>query len=297
MRTLVAVALIAVALAGCSGSPSAPPPSDVPSAEELGLEATDSTGIIRGIVVDTAIRPIAGATVTLLGSDPRSAQTDETGAFGFDDLEPGTYFLKAKKLGYHEAQQSADVVAGVLEPAAVKVQLAIDASAVTPFAESYTYEGFVECTTSVLVLCGAPNLLTGDNITNDRFTWDQYLTPGASLIQSEMVWQSTQAASPEMYFEMEGLDGDCNPPDSSFFGSASGPSPIMARIDNETIEENEIGQVCPIYYSIFAGGIQGTPVGATVEQRFTMYIHAFYGYLPPDDWRFSNDSTVPPPPQ
>ena len=295
MRALLAVALIAVTLAGCSGSPSTTPPSDVPTAEELGLEATDSTGIIRGIVVDTAIRPLAGAAVTLMGSDPRTVQTDETGAFGFDGLEPGTYFLKAKKFGYLDAQQSADVVAGVLEPAAVKIQLAADASAVTPFVETYTYEGFVECTTSVLVLCGAPNLLTGDNITNDRFTWDQYLTSGASLIQSEIVWQSTQAASPEMYFEMEGLNGDCE--GAEFFGSASGPSPIMTRIDNDTIEEHEIGQVCPIYYSIFAGGVQGTPVGATVEQRFTMYIHAFYGYLPPEDWRFSNDSTVPPPPQ
>ena len=69
------------------------------------------------------------------------------------------------------------------------------------------------------------------------------------------------------------------------------------------LRQYEIGPACGIYFSIFAGDATGDPtgqdvaLGVTVEQRFTAYTHAFYGYLPPADWRFSDGDTVPAPPQ
>ena len=304
---LSAFLVVATLLAGCSGDGGkAADPIVGADFDDLDFEATATTGIIRGVVVDDAIRPLANATVALLGGLARETRSNDAGAFGFDGLPGGTYFLQVGKLGYFEVQQSAEVVAGVTEPDAIKVQLIRDPQ-FRAFYEAHVYEGFVECTTSVVVACGAPNTLEPlsceffgvcyGNVTNDRFTWDQYLTPNATMIQSEMVWSSTQAVSPDLSFEMEALGGDCDPPNSSFLNDTSGPSPIMTRLHTDLITENEIGQKCPIFYSIFSGGAAGTPVGVTVEQRFTMYIHAFYGYLPPVDWRFSTDNAVTPPPQ
>lgn len=315
MRTLAVIALLAgTLLAGCAGSGKNDSPSATgPTFDDLGLKATSSTGILRGVVVDAAIRPIEGAKVVLQGDAPRETKTTDAGTFGFDNLAPGPYFLAVSKPGYFDAQQSAEVVAGVAEPPVVKVQLTVDV-ANRPFVETYVYDGFVECTTSAIVLCGAPNLLTDENITNDRFTWDQYISDGADLVQSEMVWESTQAVSPQLYFEMEALNGDCTPSadnDDGFMGSARGESPIMARINTTLLELNGVGSSCPIYYSLFSGGpvcSDPTPIpgvgtlnpicpGATVEQRFSMYVHAFYGYQPTEGWRFSSGEPVPQPPQ
>lgn len=304
---LIAFAVIPFALlAGCSGGGAEAAGDDVPDATDLGLEATSTTGLIRGIVVDEAIRPLANATVLLTGDVPRTMSTGPDGAFGFDGLAAGTHFLKVSKVGYFESQQSADVVAGVANPDAVKVQLKRDVS-FQAFFEAFVYEGFVECTTSVLVLCGAPNTLEPfacdlgacyGNVTNDRFTWYQSFTDNATMIQSELVWESTQAASPELYFEMELLHEDCTT-DTTFINSTRGASPIFTQVHAEDIEDNGIGS-CPIYYSIFAGDATGdaagVPIGATVEQRFTMYMHAFHGYLPPAGWRFTADNAVPAPP-
>ena len=316
-RAILALAILATALAGCSGGDGgAPAPSDGPSAEQLGLQATESTGLIRGVVVDDAIRPLANVTVTVKGSEERQQRTDASGAFGFDGLDPGTYFLTASKLGYFDAQQSAEVVAGVTDPPAVKIQLAVDVG-YKPYFQAIVYEGFIECTTSVLVLCGAANaeepLLCAEfnlcygQVTNDRFTFTLYFDPNLTMVQSELVWATNQALSPELSFTQESINPDESCPpislDTAPMNGTSGPSPLFTRVHADVLQEWEVGPKCGIYYSVFAGDAsgdptgQGVPVGATVEQRFTFYIHAFYGYLPPADWRFTGDEVVPAPPQ
>ncbi|MFA5944221.1 MAG: carboxypeptidase-like regulatory domain-containing protein [Candidatus Thermoplasmatota archaeon] len=307
-RILSSLGLVLVlALAGCSGGGGDGTPDDGPSADDLGLQATASTGLIRGVVVDDAIRPLANVTVTLQGETPVSKKTGAEGAFGFDGLTPGTYFLKAVKLGYFETQQSVEVVAGVTDPAAVKIQLAFNAG-YQPYVESKVFEGFIECTTSALVLCGAPNTLEPlsceffqvcyGNLTNDRFTFTLLFGPNVTMVQSEMVWSSTQAASPELFLSQEALTADCPNTDlSTLLNGTAGASPIYTRLDETVLDKYEIGPTCGVYYSVFSGDTQGTPLGVTVEQRFTMYVHAFYGYLPPADWRFTTDETVPQPPQ
>lgn len=290
------VSLVTVALAGCSATPAAEPVEEV-DFSDIDLDATSSTGVIRGVVVDEAIRPISGVLVQLTGSNPRNATTTDEGLFGFDGLEPGTYFLQVGKAGFKGVQQSADVVAGEAEPPVIKVLLLQDA-ATAPFVEAQVYDGYIECTTSVLVLCGAPAILTGQQLTNDRFAWDQYFTDGASLLQAEMMWDSTQPLSPELYFELETLNDGCennNEDIGRFMNSTSGASPIYATINQTEIQAWSIGQTCPVWVSIFSGGVAGTPVGATVQQRFAMYFHGFYNHLPNPGWRFSVDGPPAPP--
>jgi hypothetical protein len=62
---------------------------------------------ITGFVTDAGDNPIEGVTVTATGGF--TAVTDETGAYGFSDLEPGTYTLSASKAGYSFAPASLEV--------------------------------------------------------------------------------------------------------------------------------------------------------------------------------------------
>jgi hypothetical protein len=289
-RILLMVCL--VTLAGCA-SPEAPgAETEIPAVEALELEATETTGVIRGIVVDEAIRPLVGAEVSLRGASQAVTTTTEAGAFGFDGLEPGTYFIKVSKVGFSDLQLSADVVAGVAEPSPVKAILPRLAGYL-PYVTVRVFDGFIECTTSFLVLCGAPNLLTGENLTNDRYTWTWFFEPNATLMQAEMVWESTQSLTPTLYFEME-PDGDC---DDGFFNRTEGASPIYATLNATQIEEGPLDLECGIYFSLFSGHNEPLPrqpvtnwgIGATAQQRFTLYAHTFYDFLPQAGWRFTAD--------
>src|SRR5688572_2997273 len=97
MRGIVALSLCGLLLAGCSSSPEGDGAG--PDFSDLGLDASDTTGLIRGIVVDDAIRPVAGANVTLTPGG-QTARTTANGTFGFDGLAAGSYFLAVELYGY-----------------------------------------------------------------------------------------------------------------------------------------------------------------------------------------------------
>lgn len=318
VRVAPGLIVLCLLVAGCAQDGGG---ADEDEVQDIGveLEATDTTGIIRGVVVDERIVPLVGVNVTLTQAPGLSTRTNENGGFGFEGLEPGTYFMQVEKIGYFSVQASADVVAGDPEPPLVRVILKANPVA-KPFWQASTYEGYIQCTTSVLVLCGIANVLTGDDITNDRFAWDQYFASNASLIQAEMVWDTTQALSPELYFELEALNDACEKDDDeryesvgSFLNNTSGVSPIYATINQTQVEAWDIGEVCPVWVSIFSGGVSGAPcldavpdplnrvpgwcVGFTVQQRFTMFFHTFHGYMPPAGWRFAEQGDPPEPPQ
>ena len=158
MRVWVTAVAIALMLAGCAEETPEPIEEDFTLEEDL--EATETTGVIRGVVVDSAIVPIVGATITI-STTGQSTATNEDGAFGFDGLEPGTYFFEVTKLGYAPVQQSADVEAGVAQPPVVRVQMLPDESFVDPYSEMFQYDGFYQCGTSVVVVCAAPGILLG----------------------------------------------------------------------------------------------------------------------------------------
>src|SRR5688572_25608227 len=97
-RRTLAMALM-LFLAGCSGSADSDDADQPPAPGDdafKGLVATDTTGVIRGIVVDQTIRPLGGALVetTVPEKGKVSATSLEDGSFGFDKLPEGTYFLR-----------------------------------------------------------------------------------------------------------------------------------------------------------------------------------------------------------
>lgn len=310
MRGLIAAASVAaLLLAGCTSS-NDPAVDEVPEGlDELDLAPTATTGIIRGVVVDEAVRPIAGATITLRGEVQDEAVSTDTGVFGFDDLPAGTYFLSVRKVGYVDVQQSAEVVAGVAEPPIVKVLLAADVAGI-PYHVSLQWEGFVECGTDALAVCAVPDFanqtacdaagVCPGKITNDDFDQWHFIEGPPQYLQAEMVWESTQSVSQTFSLLLRAAEKEQF--DTGFYefsiDSVEGPSPLILGVGEEDLEDAEVGNRTGLITAVFSGAAEGNPAGIggfVVNQRFTVYINVFYGYTPPEGWSFVETGTVPPP--
>jgi hypothetical protein len=300
---VVLCAMVLTSLAGCSGKGPKPAETDF---SDLDLDATSTTGIVRGVVVDDAIRPIAGVHLSMpVDGKAHMTNTSAEGLFGYDDLQPGTYFIQASKLGYRPAQASVDVVAGVKEPPVVRIQLVADASFKAPYYEQYTFEGFIECSTGAAAAGGyvyfSACSASPEAFPNDKFATSYVLTGYPELVQSEMTWDSTQAASRSLAHNFYYADPDET--DGYKDLTAEGESPLVNTMDNETAKEYiegldyKAGQNLTLAMRVFTRATDGTGPALTVEQKFTVYTTIFYGYLPPTGWTLMDSGQVPPPPQ
>lgn len=317
--------LLASAVAGCSGAGGRDPAAGV-DFSGLGLEATDATGILRGVVVDAAVRPVAGVRIDARG--PGGAASVSTsnaqGAFGLDGLAPGDWFVAANKSGYRPAQASARVEAGVGEPPVVKLLLEAD-PATAPYVNAFTFDGFLECSFRAVVIGYA--LCSGT--ANDRFA--QNYTPDSvpDWWQSEMVWESTQAFGSELSLDISCLDGPPCPDGQVLINRSEGQSPLVVAIDGATAGRFQLGAGQDVDLRVFAFGRHDTDlvdddqvngqlnqttggavpcvewpavfdacmrfggVGVILSQKFTVYSHEFHHTVPPPGWRFTVDGPPP----
>jgi Carboxypeptidase regulatory-like domain len=295
---LVAGLLTALLVSGCA-SPSGKGGDDpVPEAFD-DVVVTDTTGAIRGVVVTQAIVPIEGVLVTLAGGENRS--TDAEGAFVFSNLEPGDYFITATKQGFLPVQATATVVAGDREPPVTKVTLPLDPGALKPFYQEYQFDGYIQCSGTFVVVgaavCSIADL-TGD-LTDDNFGITYPMEQEPSWMQSELVWESTQAAGAKMSVM---YSWDCGDENGGFLcdHGAAGTSPVLLVANATAIDEINEGDYngTELFVRVFNEGLDESQgrLGATVNQKFTIYSHFFYGYQPPEGWRFSDNTGVPRPP-
>ena len=306
---LLASVVLATLVAGCAGGGgAADEPSDA-EFQDLDLEATSTTGIIRGVVVDAAVRPVAGATVSLSGGAVSNTTSNDDGLFGFSSLPPGPYFVRVSKAGFVAAQASTDVVAGVAEPPILKVLLTADPST-APYVGTYLFDGFIECSFS-LVAVGFAACSSAEQF-NDRFSDTYSIDRLPDWAQAEMLWDSTQAVS-------ENLDivFSVPPRESTLYDNyaeARGPSPLVIQANQTTMEEYgvlEQGVIFRVFNEPIEGTRPGDPVsgddcvdrpqlggcatgvGFTLEQSFQVYTNLFYGFTPDPAWRFTESGPYP----
>ncbi len=275
-------------LPGCSQAPPAGPAEPVANFEELELAATSTTGIIRGIVVDEAIRPIGNASIQLTPGD-KKATTGDGGTFGFDDLEPGTYFLRVERRGYNSTQTSTEVVAGVAEPPIVKVLLGLNPIA-TPYVEALAFNGFLSFGAAVFATSIGTTIY--DLGIGDTSIWTIKYTELPMWTQGELVWTHNQAAGGMLIWEMTDTS-------NTHYGyRETTVSPALAYWDTETLVDHNETTLDPdqgIAYRFFGGphpacdGIYGFGCGLTIQQRADAYIHSFYNFVPFEGWRFTVD--------
>lgn len=92
-----------------------------------GAYAQSGASSIRGTVVDQEERPLAGANVTITNADKnfsRTLTTNDSGAYLFTAVPPGTYRLEVESSGFKKASVS-EVVAQVDTPANLDIKLEV----------------------------------------------------------------------------------------------------------------------------------------------------------------------------
>lgn len=274
--------LVGMALAGCAGDAET---NDelAEAAKTVDAKATSTTGVIRGVVVDDALRPIIGAKVALQ-SQNRNTTTNDAGAFGFDGLEAGTYFLQASKPDYTSVQQSAEVQAGVDNPPVVKILLAAIPRA-TPLIEALTATIFVSGSAWA---AGGGVTAGGFGVFDGNYNFEVAITPNGTVAQTELVWDATTPlgevarAAGGTYAGNDGVDT----------GVTTGPSPLVMQANATEGDETADN----VYYSFWGYDSAGLPGGLHVNQKVDAYIHVFHNFRPNDGWQFGRDGEHPLPP-
>lgn len=298
---LVVLAFIALSLAGCSDGSSPPADDDDPFDDLPQDPVSADKGLIRGIVIDPSIVPVEGATVTLLGAN-KEATSNADGAFVFNDLDPGTYFLEVSKVGFSKVQASTTVVAGVAKPDIVKVQ--IDRLPGTePRVETYEDVGFIVCGWGVPVTYG----YCGEELgTPDDFRLQYEITGTPRWIQVEIVWESGNPSSTNLYM----INSFCPPEnkDSCPGAIAAGrrwdegtyQSPAVMRTPEGFVEQamDQFGAEDTegwwVGIDVSADG-PALATGVTIDQEFRGYTTVFWNMDPIEDWIFFEDGPHPVP--
>ncbi len=291
---LAASVLLLVSLAGCTDNDPPEEPENNLGVDE-GLEATDSTGVIRGVVVSPSITPIEGVSVTIRSTGDQ-AMSNADGEFSFSDLEPGTYFLRAEKLGHNATDSSVEVVAGVDRPPIVRILLESNLAAL-PMVEILEFEGFLQCSVTAVVIggniCGLVDIVTGQPLDSPLMSYELAAQP--TFIQSEMVWESTQPLGGELQLMYSWSDDACEP----FLcdEETAGTSPLVLSLDEEGVDTIGFGRDHDLMIRVFNQGLaesSGT-LGLTFEQRFTVFTTVFYGFSPDPGYLYIEDGEPTPP--
>jgi len=307
--------LVVLALAGCSDGPG--PAQDEDPFADIPVDAPASgKGLIRGLVIDEAIVPVADATITVTGLGLET-QSNEQGAFVFNNLDPATYFLQITKPGFDGVQQSAVVEAGVAAPDIVKVLL-IRAPGTEPYFVPSHYQGYISCALLVAnrlfgpELCDPTGATFGEDDATPFFAVD---ARPATFLQIEVQWEENQPGGDRLTVTAYACDlqGDCD-------GSAGssqrvcqvwGASPHVCRVSSDAgtgnpdgtgggngLDEAAFGSGTEPGFRVWTAAdcaeilcVPGTAlgVGVVIEQTFDVYNHVFYNFAPPEDWIFVRD--------
>jgi hypothetical protein len=290
---LTAVLSAAALLAGCAD----------PGAEAGPAGPVDgATGVLAGVVVDPALRPLLGAEVAILGpgGNPLSKQTDGNGSFRFEGLAPGTYAVEASLARHLTSHAIAQVVQGEAFPPLLQLVLEVQADEL-PFVVQIAWEGYIGCAFTYGNLCSAPGQ-AGYDVIGDQSAhlfFEEYMAIGRvpTLIQGEAVWEPTTPTSAELK-PIYGWSEPVAWAQFSYLGTffaESQPSPSFDRVTHEMALEAGIGVENGLVVEFYSGGDTTDPTGLTVNQPVKLFLHNFYGYLPPDGWRFATDGAPPPP--
>ncbi|MEK6985940.1 MAG: carboxypeptidase-like regulatory domain-containing protein [Candidatus Thermoplasmatota archaeon] len=310
MRTTAILAsLLFAALAGCAqGSGDATSSGPEPNVD---VEATSTTGIIRGVVVDSTITPILDAIVSIqVDGQPRTNLTNSNGGFGFEGLEPGTYFVSASKAGFSSGQTSVEVVAGDNEPPVARIALEADGSFIGPYSQVSKFDGFIACGVSTAAItaavCSIVNIAAP--VFDDRFITVVDVSPNPSFAQHEIIWDDNQPVPQQFNHAQRAVYADGSFDD---IGNVIGPSPIIGPLNQSVLREFDVGNETDLFPTVFAGGADGSIVcvpaglplagfctfgtGVTFEQRFELYTTVTYGFVPPEGFTFIADGKPVPP--
>lgn len=309
---VAAAVLACLVLAGCAGSPEA----------KSGPEAPPPVpGSITGVVVDEAIRPIAGALVEVLGpsaAEPGlSSLTDGEGRFTLLGVDPGVHIVRASHGLYATQQQTVEVRDGAEEGVQAKFQL-VRVILEDPYAQIQAFDGFLvcsvgfslyaseECGEGAGVPCEVPPPVGCQRYGgqgNNFAQWDFYLDgPFVKTLIVEMAWEPTSPTLEEFQLNI-GNDWTCDPfCNGNPLNVTGGPSPIYSTVSFDGLQltdrgGNDVDLTSETRFSTFVwpnwGSGDPEQLNVAVNQPYQVFAVAFY-YLPaPAGWSFLAGDALP----
>lgn len=282
---LLAVALLTVALAGCSGKNAGinePPDeidSQVPEVNTKTLEDKDrkfsnnATGAIAGTILDEYGQTVANAHV-FLQSTSHSTNTDEYGGFVLKHLPPNTYTMSVHKEKLNAIQIDVAVTAGHITELTLRMNFPEDVTGVdrphrhgswpssgvkTIFEDSVAFQGDLGQSGEGTVACGpihSPPLQAN----KASFCWARFWLPDDDSSNPRVV----QPGTAQMRVKLE------------WKNAADGALPVD-RMGIAFIANNE-GRGWTAMYPKENGGSTTIPVGWEM---------ADHGHQPYSTWRFA----------
>ncbi|HEX2065491.1 MAG TPA: carboxypeptidase-like regulatory domain-containing protein [Candidatus Thermoplasmatota archaeon] len=317
---LSAMALLFVSLlAGCAESGGDPTSTQTFGSGAPPLQVDERTGGIRGVVVEPAITPLAGAKVGL--NTGQSTVSDKAGLFQFSGLPPGDYLLTVSKPGYTTKQTSTTVRAADAAPPIVKVELVPNPSQ-RPYVEVHKLNGFYECAFSFGVP-GVTPVITDQCDFGVRTVYDeangtapypaprnvmqgtntQFLNvlPSVQTIVQEAFWDDPAVPTMMVMLASTPIDNACDCSDVNYMDIVAA-SPTHARIDrpadgsNITAISGGLDEISVPFpegrYASRAFLDWNSPSQAT-NLQFTVITTLFHNYQPPAEWTFATQDQYP----
>lgn len=281
---LAHLACLAALLAGCAGEAArdAGGPGDGFSPGGNG-----ATGTLRGVVVNEAIRPLAGVALVLRPGD-HAAVSDEAGAFGFTGLEEGTYLLAASKLGHEEIKVAVQVAAEPGAPVELILPRLPEGSA---YVDLFHTTLFIGLSFSML---GGPFFTSFDPTSvNGTFVASLELGGNVTWVQDELDWEPAQALAERMYLECGSYGPGSNgggPGDAYASRGSSGPPVLVNVLSGPDIDLPSVRLEC----TAFVNDTAAAPAGVAFSQRLELYTSSFHGFMPEPGWLFTRDGAPAP---
>ena len=306
MRALLLVALLASSVLGGCAEEDRPTAVSDDDFDGLGLQASETTGVIRGVVVDTSVVPVVGVTVRVVGAPAFVTETDADGRFGFGGVPPGTHFVNFTSPLYAPVQVAVSVQAGVRDPPVLQVQVERLFSQ-DPYAEGQHINGYINCGysavlsspcvidyTQLLPVCPGGCVPQLYGITGDIRRFIVPIYDGWQSRINEMVWESSTGTSASLSMTVSFY----NRTTSDTYAGTAGPSPLRHKMDMDP-ERTHPDWIPPeglhdylVFVNPSTAG-SGLPAALVLEQRFELFSYTFYWGFPPEDWSFVRGDPKP----
>ena len=262
---VAAALLMGVLLAGCSGGGPDQPGGLTVGGRSVSVSAAPQAGkgAIAGVVVDEAIRPVAGAEVAVAGE--ALARSGEDGVFVLDALEPGSIVLTVSAAGYLTVQTSADVVAG--GTANVRVLLPRDLRP-QPYRVTYSHDGFMQAWGGIAHYFVEDAVPGGTAACDCRVHFP--LEPNATMLVYEAYWDDVvpdPAEQAEFYWVVDQGDGPGN--DEGYC-----TSPCVQRVSLRDYDRS---------VETYAR-LDGADAWPAAQQKFQLFVTVWANGEAPPDW-------------
>lgn len=264
-------------LAGCSEPPPAPD-----------IQVAPGERLVEGVVVDAAIRPVAGARVTVVGAG-EGQTTESDGEFAFA-LAFGAAVFEATHPRFAPVRQTLDVAAG--DEAKVVLQFSFTAGE-APYKTVVKYDGFVVCSLGISLIfseeCGegvgtpvgrfgkqGNNAIRYDFVAED---------PSLKTIVLDLVWTPTSEAGCEMLY-LFNTAWTCEPAcggNAVGAGSVQGPSPLLLRVDEADLSPH-LQDPATVFTTYALARNDISQVNILLNQPFQLFVSTFYREPAPEEY-------------